>query len=257
MKHQGSLKRFLRDLHRSNEREQNAASAAKREVARLNALVGGPSSTGASTFTGPTSVYKQPAARGASEEERKRQLKELEALGVALPDEARRELAMVGDWEETSVEVRRAGEREMTEKEKVQVELARVQKRKFEEEEKERKWRAMDEDERAMRGFSIQTKSYPGEGGEEFDPGVLFKGKGKAKETVVKEEKPKVEIKKEEGEVAVKEEDLPEVKKGEDVEGIQVKSEEGVEVKKEDSEATAVGDGVVFKKRKVKNIRKK
>lgn len=269
-KHQGSLKRFLRDLHRANEREQTAAESAKREVARLNALVGGPgssSSAGASPFTGPSSLYKQ-APRTTNEEERKRQLKELEALGVALPDEARRELAMVGDWEETSVEARKAGLRKMTEKEMVQMELAKQQKRKFEEEEKERKWNAMDEDEKAMRGFSIQTKTYPGqdEGAGQFDPGMLFKGKGreKAPEVIGKEDE-QVKVKEEEGH----DDALATCKAGEDAgavsvkreqdetEGINVKLEEGVEVKKEDSEATAVSEGIVFKKRKVKNIRKR
>lgn len=264
-KHQGNLKRFLRDLHRANEREQTAAESAKREVARLNTLVGGPGSSSSggpsSSFTGPSSLYKQ-VPQATNEEERKRQLKELEALGVALPDEVRRELAMVGDWETTSVEARRAGERKMTEKEMVQVELAKQQKRKFEEEEKERKWNAMDEDERAMRGFSIQTKTYPvqGEGAGEFDPGMLFKGKGieKAPEAVKKEDKQEVKVKVEEhgdGEVGV---GVTLTKKElEEAEGINVKSEEGVEIKKEGTESVAVGDGVVFKKRKVKNIRKK
>lgn len=271
-KHQGSLKRFLRDLHRANEREQTAAESAKREVARLNALVGGPgssSSAGASSFTGPSSLYKQ-APRATNEEERKRQLKELEALGVALPDEARRELAMVGDWEETSVEARRAGSKKMTEKEMVQIELAKQQKRKFEQEEKERKWNAMDEDEKAMRGFSIQTKTYPGqdEGAGKFDPGMLFKGKGREKAPEV--------IGKEDEQVKVKEEEVHDdalatcraeedagaasVKREQDETeeiNVNVKLEEGVVVKKEDSEAAAVSEGIVFKKRKVKHIRKR
>lgn len=264
-KHQGSLKRFLRDLHRANEREQTAAESAKREVARLNALVGS-SASGAR----PHKQLPTPAPpRATNEDERKRQLKELEALGVALPDEARRELAMVGDWEETSVEARRAGGRKMTEKEMVQVELAKQQKRKFEEEEKERKWNTMDEDERAMRGFSIQTKVYPGqdEAAGQFDPGMLFKGKSREKAPeVVKKEDEQVTVTKEEGH-----DDAPARKKEEeedvgaapvkheqdDTEGINIKSEQGVEVKKEDSEAAAVGDGVIFKKRKVKNIRKR
>lgn len=263
-KHQGNLKRFLRDLHRANEREQTAAESAKREVARLNTLVGGPGSSSSggpsSSFAGPSSLYKQ-VPQATNEEERKRQLKELEALGVALPDEVRRELAMVGDWETTSVEARRAGERKMTEKELVQVELAKQQKRKFEEEEKERKWNAMDEDERAMRGFSIQTKTYPGqgEGAGEFDPEMLFKGKGreKAPETVKKEDKQEVKVKEEHGDGEADVGVMPIKKESEEAEGISVKLEEGVEIKKEGSETAAVGDGVVFKKRKVKNIRKK
>lgn len=241
MKHQGALKRFLRDLHRTNEREQSAAAAAKREVARLNGIVGGSSSSSATApFAGPSSAYKQP--RAATEEERKRQLKELEALGVALPDEARRELAMVGDWEVATVEEGEEG------KEAVVKEIVRLQKRKLEEEERERRWEAMDEDERAMKGFSIQVKTYPGQEELDFDPGVLFKGKGKGK-VDGSEAEVKVEVKKEDGESVAKEdtEEVPKIKTEEDE----------AAVKKEDSEPAVVGDGVVFKKRKVKNIRKK
>lgn len=191
-------------------------------------------------------------------------MKELEALGVALPDEARRELAMVGDWEETG---RAAGARKMTEKEMVQVELAKQQKRKFEEEEKERKWNNMDEDERAMRGFSIQTKVYPGQdeaAAGQFDPGMLFKGKKgreKAPEAVKKEDDEQVKAEEEDA-LPREDEDIGATsvkKEQDDTAGINVKLEEGVEVevKKEDSEAAAVGDGVIFKKRKVKNIRKR
>lgn len=266
-KHQGNLKRFLRDLHRANEREQTAAESAKREVARLNALVG-PSSPSSSSSAGPYKQTPAPAPRAAHEDERKRQLKELEALGVALPDEARRELAMVGDWEETGrAKGAGAGARKMTEKEMVQVELAKQQKRKFEEEEKERKWNTMDEDERAMRGFSIQTKVYPGQGeaaAGQFDPGMLFKGKKdkeKVPEVVKKEDDEQVKV--EEEDAPAREDDdvgaTPVKKEQDDTVGINVKPEEGVEVevKKEDSEAAAVGDGVIFKKRKVKNIRKR
>ncbi|KAH0603876.1 uncharacterized protein H6S33_007535 [Morchella sextelata] len=271
-KHQGALKRFLRDLHRTTEKEASAAASAKREVARLNALVSGPSPSSSSSAAAAGPTYKPVSTRAATEEERKRHLKELESLGVALPDEARRELAMVGDWETAEVGVGvgvarpekgggGAGGGGMSEKEKLQGEL----KRKFEEEEKERRWNAMDEDERAMRGFRIQMKTYPPKAGERvggFKP-MVFKGKGKAVAAG--------EVKREEGggeapEAAVKKEDkeeadeAPRIKKEEtDVEGVDIKAETeeapAAEVKKEEPEN--VSDGIVFKKRKVKNIRKK
>ncbi|KAH8148561.1 uncharacterized protein LAJ45_07272 [Morchella importuna] len=267
-KHQGALKRFLRDLHRTTEKEANAATAAKREVARLNALVSpGSSSSSASAAGLPAPTYKPPA-RAATEEERKRHLKELESLGVALPDEARRELAMVGDWTVANVvEAPEKGKGEVSEKEKLQGEL----KRKFEEEEKERKWNAMDEDERAMRGFKIQTKTYPPKSGERvggFRP-MVFKGKGKAVAMEVKKEGEgeggalEAVVKSEET-VKMKEEDeAPRIKKEEnEAEGVHIKAEAeeapaaAAEVKKEEA-AENVSDGIVFKKRKVKNIRKK
>lgn len=163
---------------------------------------------------------------------------------------------MVGDWTTTTTTTTTtdtAAAAATTEKQLLQREL----KRKFDEEEHERKWNAMDEDERAMRGFKIQTKTYPpGSGGERaggFRP-MVFKGKGK-------------EVKKEDGEaegtVKKEEEDeAPRIKKEDtDAEGAHIKAEAeeapvAAEVKKE-GDAENGSDGIVFKKRKVKNIRKK
>ncbi|KAI5839900.1 hypothetical protein DFP73DRAFT_580187 [Morchella snyderi] len=288
-KHQGALKRFLRDLHRTTEREATAATAAKREVARLNALVSGPSSSSSSSSTGlPAPTFKPAPARAATEDERKRHLKELESLGVALPDEARRELAMVGDWTAAAA-AEAPGERTTTtaggrekevggggEKERLRAEL----KRKHDAEEQERRWDAMDEDERAMRGFRIQTRTYPPGGAGAaggrvggFRP-MVFKGKGKAGGEVKKEEEEEEKgvVKKEEEEAAVKkeeeeeEDEVPRIKKEEtDMEGVvDVKAEVDANeapaaevVKKEKEEPENVSDGIVFKKRKVKNIRKR
>src|SRR5690554_6331301 len=94
-KHQLALKRFLRDLHRSNERDTAAAATAKREVARLNALVDGSpsSSTSYTAAAAAPSVAKPELKKGerwgategvVSAEVRQRQMRELAALGVAL-----------------------------------------------------------------------------------------------------------------------------------------------------------------------------
>lgn len=167
---------------------------------------------------------------------------------------------MVGDWTTTTTttptaattDTAAAAAATTTEKQLLQREL----KRKFDEEEHERKWNAMDEDERAMRGFKIQTKTYPpGSGGERaggFRP-MVFKGKGK-------------EVKKEDGEaegtVKKEEDEAPRIKKEDtDAEGVHIKAEAeeapaAAEVKKE-GDAENGSDGIVFKKRKVKNVRKK
>jgi hypothetical protein len=102
-KHQGNLKRFLRDLHRNNEKDQKDKDRAKQEVARLNGIVSGTgsgSSSGSGFGRGPTpSLPKQVQATA---EQRKRQLAELAELGVSVPDDFRGGLAMAGEWQVTS-----------------------------------------------------------------------------------------------------------------------------------------------------------
>ncbi|PUU80374.1 hypothetical protein B9Z19DRAFT_1079643 [Tuber borchii] len=251
-KHQGNLKRFLRDLHRNNEREKAAAESAKREVARLNALTGGPSSSASSSSSSSTVARPAPPKQPAGvliDGERKRQMKELESLGVALPDDYRAEMALMGEWK-TAEAVPDVPERRMTEKEKIQEDIQQDMKRKFDEEEAKRKWKALDEDEKAIRSFKIETKSYPGmEGGDEASLEQLLKLKGRGKEEEVQgEQKVKLEGADPEAGSRIKAEapDSPP--------GIQVSEcNDGaaLEIKKEE------GTGVVFKKRKVKNIRKK
>ncbi|KAF8249262.1 hypothetical protein K440DRAFT_660271 [Wilcoxina mikolae CBS 423.85] len=273
-KHQSALKRFLRDLHRDNERAISATENAKREVARLNALVSGSSSSSPV----PTPAVAKPqqtkgerwgvANRELTAEEKKRQMKELEALGVAMPEAFRGDLALPGEWTTVSVEEAKAP---LTEKELLQKELAEASQKEKEEAERKRKWDELDEDDKEIRSFKIQERTYPGtRDGEDVDVAALFakKGKGKAKvepkvEDAVEDKKPfAFRVKKDEDEG----EGGDEVK-GEDIKkepeesplGITTKAEESedrtMDVKKEDE--PPAGEGVVFKKRKVKTMRKK
>ncbi|KAL8718953.1 MAG: hypothetical protein Q9225_003982 [Loekoesia sp. 1 TL-2023] len=100
-KHQGNIKRYLRDLHRGHEREERDKDRAKSEVERLNAVV-----SGASSGTKPTAIPRGPNAalsgstgREATPAERKAQLTKLAEMGVAVPEDYRREVAMAGDWQ--------------------------------------------------------------------------------------------------------------------------------------------------------------
>lgn len=108
-RHQGALQRFLKDLHRTNEREVREAQRAKDEVARLNGLPPGGGSASAAPLksTGPStaSARSGPPAppRQATAAERKQQMAQLAAMGVVVPEEYRRENAMVGEWETTAV----------------------------------------------------------------------------------------------------------------------------------------------------------
>ncbi|KAI9845947.1 MAG: hypothetical protein M1838_001496 [Thelocarpon superellum] len=106
-KHQGNLKRFLRDLHRGQEREEQDKERAKQEVERLNGVVSG---NRALAEAGSRSLVPQrgrptpakPPPRPVTAEERKRQLAQLADMGVAIPDEYRPEMAMTGEWQTVS-----------------------------------------------------------------------------------------------------------------------------------------------------------
>ncbi|KAI9684779.1 MAG: hypothetical protein M1829_000154 [Trizodia sp. TS-e1964] len=106
-KHQGNLKRFLRDLHRGHERDEREQQRAKSEVERLNGLVSDDplvktsnnSSHSQTNRGGPSTAGALPQQRQATVSERKSQLNQLANLGIAIPEEFRGELAMAGDWQ--------------------------------------------------------------------------------------------------------------------------------------------------------------
>ena len=90
----------MRDLQRGSERAEREAQQAKDEVARLN----GTNSSNASTHpdarkTGATARVQSGQRINATPEERKRQMAQLAAMGIAVPEDYRREMAMAGGWE--------------------------------------------------------------------------------------------------------------------------------------------------------------
>lgn len=106
-RHQGNIKRFVRDLHKGQEKDQREKERAKSEIARLNGIVSGsaagssgPSLSGSAKAPG-LSVPKQAQATTS----RKEQLAQLVDLGVSIPDEFRKELAMEGEWQVVSQRV--------------------------------------------------------------------------------------------------------------------------------------------------------
>ena len=100
-KHQGNLKRFLRDLHKGHEREEREKQRAKDEVDRLNGVVSR-SGSKAPPWEKKTAIPTANASRQATPADRKKQLTQLAELGVAVPEDFRKEMAMVGDWQTTS-----------------------------------------------------------------------------------------------------------------------------------------------------------
>ena len=110
-KHQSAIQKTLRTIHRTNETEKREQEKAKAEVARLNRLTGTgtPSTVGGSSSSsskwGNVSVakreptYTKEPVRQATMEERRRQMAQLAAMGVAIPNEFRQDMAMPGDWQ--------------------------------------------------------------------------------------------------------------------------------------------------------------
>lgn len=175
-KHQGNLKRFLRDLHKGHEREERDKQRAKDEVDRLNGVVSASASKGEGApwerrlAIPPPSVS---ANQQATPADRKRQLAQLAEMGVAIPEDFRREMAMAGDWQTTS-------ERPVYENDFVKKEEAEdvkpgglnvgVRKRKFEgQEEEEEAGETV-----VRRGWGSTIRAYPGPGGDEDDLSTLL-----------------------------------------------------------------------------------
>lgn len=109
-KHQNALKRFLRDLHRGHDKEEREKDRAKREIERLNGVVGsssssaGPNPTSAATPGATKSTSSQVAARG-NETQRQKQWEQLAEMGIDVPTALRGGMAMAGDWQVTNSRV--------------------------------------------------------------------------------------------------------------------------------------------------------
>ncbi|KAI0026224.1 hypothetical protein F4780DRAFT_774419 [Xylariomycetidae sp. FL0641] len=100
-KHQGALKRFLRDLHRSHDQEQREKDRAKREVDRLNGIVPPPSSTSAHA----TASSSSSSSAAAAPAQRMKQWEQLAEMGIDVPTTLRGDMAMAGDWTVTNTRV--------------------------------------------------------------------------------------------------------------------------------------------------------
>jgi hypothetical protein len=251
--HQNALKRELRNLHRNHERGERENERAKAEVERLNNLVG--TDKKSSTSTGAfTSAYgsnaKEPQASAA---DRRQQMEQLAAMGVAISSDLRGDLAMPGDWTVTSTRV-------INDDERVRAEARAVGVRKREQTEEEK------EVEEAVRELERPRKKKKAWGArlmkeEDAELDALLSG------DLIKNENPDPDSVKKEGEAAKNEEDS-EIK--EEHNGDDVKKEDSnprIEPGKDDSslvpnlpedpEASSATATPIFKKRKPKNIRQK
>lgn len=94
IQHQNNIQRNLRDLHRNREREEREQQRAKEEVARLRGEKPPPRPSKDSAPPPPAGVsILNPA------QQRRAHAEQLAALGVALPDELKKEVTGVGDFQ--------------------------------------------------------------------------------------------------------------------------------------------------------------
>ncbi|KAL8666953.1 MAG: hypothetical protein Q9168_007378 [Polycauliona sp. 1 TL-2023] len=168
-KHQGNIKRFLRDLHRGHEREEREKDKAKSEVERLNGVISGSSSAtkGGPPWERQTAASLSSGAREATPAERKAQLARLAEMGIAVPENFRRDMAMAGDWQTISqrrIEDRVKNEDGLEDFKDFKPDLSLnvgVRKRKFEGQEEEEEAVAAV----VRKGWGSTTRGYPGSDG--------------------------------------------------------------------------------------------
>ena len=258
-KHQGNLKRFLRDLHRGHEKDEKDKERAKAEVARLNGLTaGGASGAGSSSSSsfgqGPTPSLPKPQATAS---QRKQQLAQLAEMGVSIPDEFRPDMAMAGEWQVTSERIVEVDEGEK----KPEAKALGVRKRASDEGEAE-------EIEAKKRRWGSTYRTHPDQEDDGDLDALLSNATRKSEGPVVKEEV-KEEVK-QEGEDIKTEPGTDGIYLPTSLSLMNATKEPGIKREISDGEsvlpAAIEGDlqgedqsaaKVIFKKRKAKNIRQK
>ena len=245
-KHQGNLKRALRDLHRGNEREEREKQRAKAEVDRLNRIVPGPAAL--PNRLGPETTHRTTSATSAPQAslaERKRQLAQLADMGIAIPEEHRAEMAMVGDWKTVSVSTLPSGE-DRDDKSSIPLSTG-IRKRRHGEEEEE----AGNDDRPEKRVWGSTTRQYPGTKHEaDTDIDALLMGRTELKDPA---KLPNLKSEDEDDGFG-----LSSVQGGPSELGESIKREELTEANTSSLKSTLNGDpaeGIVFKKRKSKSAK--
>ncbi|KAH7161714.1 hypothetical protein EDB81DRAFT_642670 [Dactylonectria macrodidyma] len=254
-KHQGALKRFLRDLHRGHEREERDKEIARREIARLNGVVAGSSSSGSAGPSGHPSIGAQRDRPNApSESQLKRQRDQLAEMGVEMPSDFQPEVAIPGQWTVTKTRIIETSKDE-DENKKVESRANGVRKREVTEDQKEEEDAVQSLFKRPRR-WGRDSKAMPQEEDKELDAllsGSTFQPSPapKNEENVKEEDAPedKTDIKLEKSDSA---EEAPDASV--------VKTETALQEPPIKPETDAGESGiapVVFKKRKPKGIRQK
>ncbi|KAI1102693.1 hypothetical protein F4804DRAFT_343038 [Jackrogersella minutella] len=261
-KHQGALKRFLRDLHRNHEQEQREKERAKREVERLNGIV-----SSASTDHAASSSYARmpaPPQAQSTGPERQKQWEQLAEMGIDVPTELRGNMAMASEWTVTNTRIIEDAPKTDDPDVKlgnIEAIASGVRKRPMREAEDEDEEKAIRSLFKKSKKWGRDTKPAP-EDDVELD--ALLSG------TLTRPTKPEDD---DNEEILKKEEDVPCIKKEGPSPGIK-KEKTDEDISLSDIKSTAAGgdeiisvkreantvdetSAVVFKKRKPKNIRQR
>ncbi len=274
-KHQGAVKRALRDLHRNADQKEREQDRAKREIERLNGVVSG-AGAGSSSSKAPGASTHTPKPTGgaygappqqASQQARQKQLEQLADLGVNIPTELRGDMAMAGEWTVTATRILDAPDKASEDKDAAAAEgratgVKRERERTEEEKEQEEAIKGLF---KKQRKWGVGSKTMPAD--EDADLEALLSGpliKTKKEEP----EPDRIKAEDHEGDAAqadaaahVEPEPAPTIKKEEPEAGVAatvdpLSEATGPGVDGPESTASAAG-AVVFKKRKPKNIRQK
>ncbi|KAI1370607.1 hypothetical protein F4677DRAFT_348586 [Hypoxylon crocopeplum] len=271
-KHQGNLKRFLRDLHRNHEQEEREKDRAKREIERLNGVVGSTSSDHPENSGKASAGIRIPAPSQARASGAQRQLQweQLADMGIDVPTELRGDMAMAGEWTVTNSRIiDRAPKADDPDAkpENVDAIASGVRKRPKREAEEEDEENAINGLFKKPRKWGRDTKHATVDDAEldALLSGALTK-------PAKSEEQPKDSVKKEEN--VEKEDDLPDIKREEGsssslkkedpdqdqaLSSIKLAAAGDVEAPPIKQEKSTEGEtpAVIFKKRKPKNIRQR
>lgn len=243
-KHQYAIKRSLRDLHRTHDREERDKERARREIDRLNGVVAA-SPADDSRFKKTSSSQQGTGTDSALKQQRE----QLAQMGVSIPSAFLPEMAMPGEWTVTSSRVIEDGDAKETSER-----LATgVRKRGETEEDKE--------EQDAVRGlfkkpkrWGRDTKALPE--GEDAALDALLSGSVKLKgEQGDRQAEVKEEEEEEQGSAVKNEPDNTEELLVQSEGGKEEKSEVKVKAEEDDGEDKPGIAPVVFKKRKPKGLR--
>lgn len=260
IKHQNNIQKSLRNLHKEKEIEDRQKQRAKDEVARLNGVVGSSSGSGGAS-SGATKTVASAPAKKATFEERKRQMQQLAAMGMEVPEEFRREMGMAGDWQ--TVKVTRI-ERPPDDPDSKEAIAFGIKKRKFEDQEEEEAILGSGDASapKKNRSWGAKMKTFPGsKKGGDADLDALLGGvtvKRKMDGDEAEAETAQTQTENAEAAKDVAEKDMPELKKSDSQEEQDAAAKldslaSDAPVKTEEADEPVIpapGTGIVFKKRK-------
>ncbi|KAJ8119911.1 hypothetical protein ONZ43_g3246 [Nemania bipapillata] len=263
-KHQSALKRFLRDLHRGHENEQRDKDRAKREIDRLNGVASTKPFASSSSSSCSSSSTATTAAVTAAQ--RQQQWEQLAEMGIDVPTELRRDMALAGEWTVTNTRIINDAptpDEDTTDSkpESVNAVATGVRKRPKQEDDDEDK----DEAEESVQGLFKKPRRW----GRDTKHAVEDNAELDALLSAPLTKPPKKEEQEEIKQPEIKEDAPPKIKTEElETDGLLSKTTEPAAytqsiaaVIKEENDSKAEGPPVdpvvVFKKRKPKNIRQK